>query len=78
MLTIHFPGETTSHSTKQPNRVAKWLVISQTLMELLAIRLSHHKTMAKSLVISRRGERSEGAEPDKRMLTQIFTLNEVN
>ena len=44
---------------------------TQTLMERLAIRLSCQETAAKSLVISRRGERSEGAKPDKRTLARV-------
>ncbi len=51
------------------------LSLTSILMERLAIRLSHHKTMAKSLVISRRGERSEGGEARQTNRYASFTLN---
>ena len=48
--------------------------LTQTLMKQLAIRLSCQKTAAKSLVISRRGERSEGGEAEQTNRVATFTV----
>ncbi len=48
--------------------------LSSTLVEQLAIRLSCQKTAAKSLVISQRGERSEGGEAGQTNACANFTL----
>ncbi len=51
--------------------------LSQTLMKQLAIRLSWQTTPAKSLVISRRGERSEGGEAGQTHRYASFTLRVI-
>jgi hypothetical protein len=48
--------------------------LTQTLIQRLAIRLSCQKTAAKSLVISRRGERSEEGEAERTNHYASFTL----